>query len=239
MGFRVVERERWPHLMGGDFLLQPAEYARVIIEQARTRPQHRDVAFHTCGLLVHIEELDFANKTEKLRSLMNGNVYGVGKGTPDGIQDFESPGSPISTATGVDRLRNRNLISALENVQIVMEVFYSPAFETALGTFIGLLKNSAQPMMLVTAAYLKHSVELQLTTFFRVVRSKKHNEPPLVSLATPKERGPTGVSREDPACRGMSFRPSSVRLRLPTATTSKRRTPSGGRRGIRFPSHYG
>ena len=187
MGFRVVERERWPHLMGGDLLLQPAEYARIIIEQARTRPQHRDVAFHTCGLLVHVEELGFAYKTEKLRSLINGNVYGVGKGTPVEIQDFESPGSPISTATGVDRLRNRNLVTALENVQLVMEVFYSPAFENALGTFIGHLKSSAQPMMLVTAAYLKHSVELQLTTFFRVVRSKKIHEPPLVALSTPKE----------------------------------------------------
>jgi hypothetical protein len=118
--------------MGGDWLLQPAEYARTITEQARTRPQHRDVAFHTCGLLVRIEVLDFANKTEKLRSLMTGNVYGAVKGTAVDIHDFEALGSPISTATGVDRYRNKNLIAALENVQLVMEVFYSPAFENYL-----------------------------------------------------------------------------------------------------------
>lgn len=187
LGFRVVDPERWPHLMGGDWVLQPAEYARTITEQGRTRTQHRDAAFQTCGLLVRIEELEFTSKTEKLRSLMTGNVYGDGKGTSIEIHDFEALGSPISTTPGVDRFRNKNLIAALENVQLVMEVFYSSAFENVLGTFIGHLKSSAQPMMLVTAAYLKHSLELQLATFFRIVQSKKHKDLPLVSLSTPKD----------------------------------------------------
>jgi hypothetical protein len=114
LGFRVVDPERWPHLMGGDWVLQPAEYARTITEQVRRRPQHRDMAFQTCGLLVRIEKMDLTNKIEKLKSLMTGNFYGAGKGTSIEIHDFEAPSSPISTASGVDRSRNKNLIAALE-----------------------------------------------------------------------------------------------------------------------------
>ena len=56
--------------MWGDWLLQPAEYARTISEQARTQHQHRDPGFQTSGLLVRIEELDSRTKTEKLKSLL-------------------------------------------------------------------------------------------------------------------------------------------------------------------------
>lgn len=51
---------------------------------------------------------------------MTGNVNGAGKETSVEIHDFEAQSLPISTAPGVDRSRNKNLIAALENVQLVI-----------------------------------------------------------------------------------------------------------------------
>jgi hypothetical protein len=53
---------------------------------------------------------------------MTGNINGAEKGTSIEIHDFEAQSSPISTAPGVDRSRNKNLIAALKNVQLVKEV---------------------------------------------------------------------------------------------------------------------
>jgi hypothetical protein len=79
------------------------------------------------------------------------------------------------------------LISALKNFQTVMQVVFSDVFETCLESFIDNLEGVFRPMEVVSADFLKYSVELTLRKFFRVVKSVKNTALTEQSLDNPQK----------------------------------------------------
>ena len=183
-GFRAVDSQRWVHLMGGDWCLQPIEYARMVTEQSQTRSVNRDPAFSSCGLLARVEELIFINNSDKVKAFLSGNIC-TGAGASVEMDDFTV--HLICTLSKVDISRNRNLIGAIKNLGLLMEVYLSSQYKGVFSSFIEHLEGSDQPFELVSAGYLKYSIELVLRNFFRTVRSKKSVDPPFVAIASPNE----------------------------------------------------
>ena len=186
LSFRAVDVLRWPLWMGSDFVAQPEEYARMINEQARTRAPARDPAFSTCGLLDRIDDLGLTRSCEKLKLFMTGDLF-LGSAACLTLSDFESKGMPIASGVGVDLDRNRNLIGALRNLEVALQVFYSAEFAESFSIFIAHLEGAERPMELVSARFMKYSVELTLEKFFRVVRSVKSSNPSCPVLNNPKD----------------------------------------------------
>ena len=171
--------------MGLNLVLQPSEYIRMVEEQAKTRASGREVAFASCGMVSRIRDLKFSGTPQKLKSLLTGNIIA---GTDDclSLSDFESRGFPIATGRQPDVRSNENLATTLRNLEAVMVVYFSAAF---LGVFTEVLKNIegfARPLELVSADFLKHSVEIVLSKFFRVTRSQKHSYDPSMLMCTPQ-----------------------------------------------------
>ena len=185
-GFRAVDSLRWVHLMGGDWCLQPVEYARMIIEQSQTRSSNRDPAFSSCGLLARIEELEFLNNSEKIKAFLSGIIC-TGAGVSVELEDFTVANCPICSLSKVDIFRNKNLIGAIKNLGLLMEVYLSSLYKGVFSIFIEHLEGSDQPFELVSAGYLRHSIELVLRNFFRTVRTKKSVDPPFVAISSPNE----------------------------------------------------
>ena len=183
-GFRVVAAARWTHLMGADLLLQPEKYYRMISEQSKTRASSREAAFESCGLADRIRNLHFAEIPEKLKYLLTGGVL---NGMKDSLTliDFESRNLPIATGRQPDVNSNANMATMLRNLEATMVVFYSEAF---LGVFSDLLihlEGFKRPLELVSADYLKHSIEVTVAKFFRVVSSQKNADDPHLILSNP------------------------------------------------------
>lgn len=93
--FRVVDKERWTHIMGINLELQPTEYLRMIEEQARTRSSAREVAFTSCGMVSRIRDLRFYENPKQLKFLLIGTIITGGECL--NLHDFESRGFPIAT----------------------------------------------------------------------------------------------------------------------------------------------
>lgn len=185
-GFRMVDKERWTYLMGADFLLQPNEYNMMIMEQAKTRASGREPAFESCGLADRIRNLRFADSPSKLKSLVTGSIF---DGLKDSIvvADLETKGLPIATGVQPDVNSNVNLVAMLRNLEAVLIVFFSAAF---VGVFAGLLEDLEgfkRPLELVSADYLKHSIETELSKFFRVIRNQRSCDDPSLALAGPQK----------------------------------------------------
>ena len=187
-GFRAVDNQRWVHLMGGDWTLQPIEYTRMVTEQSQTRSGNRDPAFLSCGLLARVEELEFIKNTEKMKAFLSGNIC-TGAGISAELEDFSTSNCPICSLSKVDLLRNKNLIIALKNLGLLMEVYFSSLYKGVFSIFIEHLEGWDQPFELVSAGYLKYSIELVLRNFFRSIRSKKSVDPPFVAISSPNECG--------------------------------------------------
>ena len=59
--FRAVDRARWTHIMGNDFMLQVGYYKTTVMEQARIRDNRRHEAFVSCGYLDRVQDFDNSN----------------------------------------------------------------------------------------------------------------------------------------------------------------------------------
>ena len=73
-GFRVVEKERWTHLMRMNLESHPTDYVRMIEEQARTRSTAREAAFASCGMVSRIRDLRFSDNQKQLKFLLTGAI---------------------------------------------------------------------------------------------------------------------------------------------------------------------
>ena len=152
---------------------------------AKTRASGREIAFASCGMVSRIRDLKFSGTPQKLKALLTGNII---TGTEDclTLSYFESRGFPIATGRQPDVRSNENLTTTLRNLEAVMVVFFSAAF---VGVFTEVLQNIegfSRPLELVSADFLKHSVEIVLSKFFRVTRSQKHTYDPLMLMSTPQ-----------------------------------------------------
>lgn len=170
--FRALDIKRWEFVMGTDYLLQPEEYRSMIIDQGKTRDDHRHRAFETCGFLDRVQSLGIVQKTPKLKLLLVGSFMIEGSSPTLTLDDFVD-GDKICIATGVCLEQNRPMVAALRNFQLVMQVFFSNAYEGCLDSFIVKLEGSSRPLELVSADFLKYSVEFVLKKFFRIVRSER------------------------------------------------------------------
>ena len=63
------------------------------------------------------------------------------------------------------------LALALRNLEVVLTVYYSPAFIGSLAEFIDCLQGVQRPMDLAPSGYLGHAVHMVLSVFFRSLRS--------------------------------------------------------------------
>lgn len=184
-GFRVVEKERWTHLMGMNLELQPTDYLRMIEEQARTRSSAREAAFASCGMVSRIRDLRFSENQKQLKFLLTGAIITGGDDCLS-LHDFESKGFPIATGRLPDVRSNENLATTLRNLEAVMVVFYSSAFLGVFAEILGHIEGFARPLELVSADFLKHSVETELSKFFRVTRSQIHSYDTTMRMSSPK-----------------------------------------------------
>ena len=184
-GFRVVEKERWTHLMGKNLESHPTDYVRMIEEQARTRSTAREAAFASCGMVSRIRDLRFSDNQKQLKFLLTGAIITGGVDCLS-LHDFESKGFPIATGRLPDVRSNENLATTLRNLEAVMVVFYSPAFLGVLREILGHIEGFARPLDSVSADFLKHSVETELSKFFRVTRSQIYSYDTTMKMSSPK-----------------------------------------------------
>ena len=170
--FRAMDPERWEYAMGTDFTLQPEEYRRMLVEQSQTRSSSRNESFNSCGKLDRVHKLEFTVKSTKMELLLKGSVLVQGAEPTLSLEDFIEGEKILSDATICPNF-NRALVATLRNVQVVLEIVFSPAFKGCLDAFIEQLEGEDRTMELVTSDFLRYSVENSLRQFFRVVRSEK------------------------------------------------------------------
>jgi hypothetical protein len=77
------------------------------------------------------------------------------------------------------------MVGALKNMQMVLQIVFSDAFENCLEAFIDNMEGVYRPMELVAADILKHMVKITIRRFFRVVRLVRTSSTQQ-SLATPQ-----------------------------------------------------
>jgi hypothetical protein len=93
-------------------------------------------------------------------NLMIGSVLleGVGDVTLT-LEDFVT-GEKIATRAIVCPMSNAGMVGALKNMQMVLQIVFSDAFENCLEVFIDNLEGIYRPMELVAADVLKHFAEI-------------------------------------------------------------------------------
>jgi hypothetical protein len=173
--FRMLDKERWEYAMGPDYKLQTEEYRNTVLQQGRTRVDHKHRAFLTTSFLDRIQGLQLVQKSEQLELLLTGAVFVEGGAPSLELMDFAIPNSSenLSTGSSVCAYQNRPLVALLRNMQDSLLVFFSKHFKTCLDDFINDLEGADRPMELVAADFLKYSVEETFRKFFRVIRSER------------------------------------------------------------------
>lgn len=180
--FRMLERLRWEHVMGTDYTLQTEEYRNTIIQQGRTRADHKHKAFLTCSFLDRIQGLLITQNSARLELLLTGAVFVEGGLPTLELTDFVIK-EELSTGDTVCPFQNRPLVAVLRNLQDALLVFFSHHFKGVLDEFITDLEGADRPLELVAADFLKYSVEETFRKYFRVIRSERRRpdstEPPI------------------------------------------------------------
>jgi hypothetical protein len=173
--FRMLEKNRWEYAMGPDYKLQTEEYRNTIIQQGRTRAEHKNKAFLTCSFLDRIQGLKLVQNSDQLEILLTGAVFIEGGLPTLELSDFVTANSSeqLSTGNTVCPFQNRPLVAVLKNFQDALHVFFSHHFKSCLDEFIEDLEGAERPMELVAADFLRFSVEETLRKYFRVIRSER------------------------------------------------------------------
>ena len=166
--YRMMDAAKQYYSIRSDVTLQPDYYRGMLYEQGDTQAFDRHVAFTSCGLMNRIEKLPVLGENGKLKLLLVGSILtDIGEPTLL-LEDFIS-GEKISRKPSPCPSNNADLLPALKNVQMVLQVCISDVFGTALDDFIDKLEGVSRPMDLVPSDFLKYSVELSLKRFFREV----------------------------------------------------------------------
>ena len=185
--FRSIDSDRWEYVMGTDYLLQPGEYKTTIAQQGRLRADHRHKAFSSCGYFDRIQGLEFPQKTDMIKLLITGQIMVEGGVATLTLEDF-SDSEILSTCTAVCPEQNRPLVVTLKNIQTALQVYLSAAFEGVFDSFIADLEGVERPMELVSADFLKYSVEETLRKFFRAISTERKSNVYLqFSVSNPEE----------------------------------------------------
>jgi hypothetical protein len=104
------------------------------------------------------------------------------------LEDFVTKRSQaITDRASPCPLHNAGLVSALKNLAMCMHIVFSNSFGGALEDFIDHLEGAQRIMEVVPSDFLKHSVEVALRKFFRVVRSVKTSALVDMKVSTPQQ----------------------------------------------------
>jgi hypothetical protein len=170
--FRMLDKLRWEYTMGPDYKLQTEEYRNTILQQGRTRADHKHKAFLTTSILDRIQDLYLVQKSEELELLLTGALFVEGGAPTLELMDCANPNSSekVSAGNTVCPFQNRPQVVLLRNLQDTLRVHISDAFKSCIDDFIRDLEGAERPMELVAADFLKYSVEETRRKFFRVIR---------------------------------------------------------------------
>jgi hypothetical protein len=72
---RMLDKLHWEYAMGPDYKLQTEEYRNAILQQGRTRADHKHKAFLTTTFLDRIQGLYLVQKSDKLELLLTGALF--------------------------------------------------------------------------------------------------------------------------------------------------------------------
>ena len=170
---RAMDKSKMDYSTTTDLVLQTEVYRCMLCEQGDTQADDRHNAFMSCGLISRVQRLLVFSKSEKLKPLLTGSVLVEGSAEATlTLEDFVT-GEKIASRTTVCASNNSGLISALKNLQTVMQIVFSDDYESCLDEFIEKLEGAIRPMELVASDFLKYSVELTLRKVFRTIRSVK------------------------------------------------------------------
>ena len=121
----------------------------------------RHPAFSSCGLINRIEKLLVLGEIGKLKLLLVGLVL-TDNGAPTlCLEDFIS-GEKVTCKPSPCLSNNAGLVTALKNLQMVIQVCFSDIFGKALESFVDKLEDATRPMELVASDFLKHSVQFNI-----------------------------------------------------------------------------
>ena len=184
--FRAMDVQKRNYSVRADVTLQADYYRSMLFEQGDTQLEDRHVAFTACGLMNRVQKLPVLGDNGRLKLLLIGSVLADNNEATLGLEDFIC-GERISSKPSPCPSNNAGLVTALKNFQMVMHLCFSDFFEDCLDAFIDNLEGVCRPMELVSADFLKHSVELNLKRFFREVSTEKGSALPAdLSLKTPE-----------------------------------------------------
>ena len=170
--YRIMDTAKHHYSIRSDVTLNSDYYLGMLIEQGETQVIDRHPAFLSCGLMNRIQKLPVLGVNGKLRQLLIGSVHADSNGATLSLEDFIS-GEKIACKPSPCPSNNAGLVTALKNLQMVMQVCFSDVFERVLESFIDKLEGVCRPMELVPSDFLKHSVQLNLRKFFREVSTVK------------------------------------------------------------------
>ena len=183
--YRIMDVSKHSYGIRSDVTLQPDYYRGMLFEQGDTQLLDRHPASMACGLINRIQKLPVLGENGKLRLLLTGSVLADNNEVSLNLEDFIA-GEKIASKPSPCPSNNAGLVTALKNVQMVLQVCFSDVFGKALDSFIDKLEGVCRPMELVPSDFLKHSIELSLRRFFREVSTVKGSALPAdLSLKTP------------------------------------------------------
>ena len=185
--FRAMDSGKWDYSISTDLVLQPEAYRSMVCEQADTQTEDKHPAFTACGLMSRVQSLLIFSNKEKLKLLLIGSVLIEGIAEPTlTLEDFVTK-EPISNGAAPCPNHNAGIVSAVKNIAVAMHILFSDSFEKSLNIFVDHLEGAKRIMEVVPADFLRHSVELALRKFFRVVRSVKATAIVEMKVATPDQ----------------------------------------------------
>ena len=148
--FRIIDAAKRSYSIRSDVTLQPEYYLGMLLEQGVTQVDDRIPAFVSCGLMNRIEKLPVLGDIGRFKMLLTGAVFIETSEPTLGLEDFLS-GERITCKPSPSPSNNAGLVTALKNVQMVLQVCFSDAFGTVLDSFIDKLEGVCRPMKLVAS----------------------------------------------------------------------------------------
>jgi hypothetical protein len=212
--FRAMDVGKWDYCMSTDLVLQPEAYRSMLCEQSISQIEDQHPAFTSCGLISRVQSLPLFSNKEKLKLLLTGAILIEGSSDPSlTLEDFVTKGSEsITDRASPCPLHNAGLVSVLKNLSVCLHIVFSNSFGHALDEFIDHLEGAHRIMEVVPADFLKHSVELALRKFFRVVRSVKMSALVDMKVSSPEQCATYLSWLFERLAEDMAFHPKMVKM---------------------------
>ena len=173
--WRAAEKGLWKHMAGSGYKLQTKAYWKIVQDEAEALEQPVGSAFLRASKVSLLNGTAIANCSKALEQFLTGD-FGEGELTIDSF----CAGSKLSTAAHPCVLQNGPLVSAIETLEVALEVIFSPQFAGSCDDLIEALRGHLRPLRLTDSGFLVHTIERTITRFFRIV--SKEDE----ALASPE-----------------------------------------------------